>query len=370
MPPYGAPLAANNLGGCMPWFRVKQAAQPVEYRFSHQPQSLIFEYLAQGHWHITVQPWQPSLLHYKSLLGFYNELYSALQSGLQLKEAFQHLATANQQRKLNQINQAILAELSRGVSLNLTLSRLCHPQTQAFCQLINEHGAREDCLASLQLSINQLTALLAWSNRLLKALAYPCCIIQIALLMSLGNQFLLSANPDDQLANYGLVTQYLLMSLFQGLLISALLNGHACTYLEKYNHHFRLTKLFIIINTLRKSGVPFQQALQKMPNYFVHNGLKMDITLAYYSLKLGHNYPASFPDEWFPEQAKLALHSASKDGNIERALTLASQIHEQHWQRSIALFEKAIPLACLIIAAIFVANTLLSLYGPMLTMSP
>ncbi|MGR0279861.1 type II secretion system F family protein [Marinomonas dokdonensis] len=355
----------------MPWFKIYTTKNQHEFRFHENPDTLLYDYLALGLWQIKITCWNPKPFHYKGLLFFYRELHSALLSGLQLKDAFEHLTRSNTNQNFCDINQAILNELDRGNSLNSILNRLSHKQTQAFCQLINEHGSREDCIASLELSISQLDALLSWSKRLIKALMYPSCIIQIAFLMMMANQLLLSTeSPDSNMDLVIILTQYILITSVQVLLFRALITGHACTYVEKYNEHFRLTKLFIIINTLRKSGYAFQQALQQMPNYFVHKGLQAEILKTYYALKLGKSYVESFPKNWFPQQAELALHSAAKDGNIERALTLAASQHEKRWQRNINIFEKTLPVICLLIAGGFVAKTLLVLYSPMFNLSP
>tara|TARA_R110001606_G_scaffold121610_1_gene253908 strand:- start:174 stop:704 length:531 start_codon:yes stop_codon:yes gene_type:complete len=161
---------------------------------------------------------------------------------------------------------------------------------------------------------------------------------------------------------------YIVCSAIQLVIIHSFHKGHACYWLEKYSANFRLTKLFSLLSTTRKTGLTLQQALKRMPEYFQYAPMKQEIYTVYYTLRLGNNYATSFPTRWFPNESAIALHSAEQDGNIERALILANKEHEKHWQKNITLLEKLIPAACLFIAGGFVTSALISLYAPLLEM--
>ncbi|MBJ7538127.1 type II secretion system F family protein [Marinomonas transparens] len=351
----------------MPWYKIKYDDGEIEYRFSHAEKEILFNCIKKGQWNVSITRWHPKKLNYKTLLTFYEEVQNALHSGLQLNEALVHLAQSSTHTDLANICKTILSELENGAILNTVLTKLADRHTAPYCQLLNSQGSREDCEESLKLSITQLNTLLAWSRRLLKAMVYPCCIIQIALLMSVLNTAFLSS--QSLTLSFRLIHDigiYLFCSLIQILIITSLYKGNACNWLETYSHSFRLTKFFSLLATTRKTGYPLQQALKSMPEYFQHKTMQHEILKVYYSLRLGHNYGDCFPQQWFPNESAIALHSAEKDGDIERALHLAAKEHERRWQKNVTFLEKSIPALCLFIAGAFVASTLLSLYAPLI----
>lgn len=353
----------------MPWYKIKLKNNNIEYRYSLSESALLFDVIKNGNWQISITEWKPKKLDYKALLIFYEEVQSALQSGLQLNQAISHLALSSTHPAIATICKALLGELERGELFNETLSKLTDQSAAPYCQLLNSHGTRENCEKSLRISIEQLNTLLNWSQRLLKAIAYPFSIIQIALIIMIANRAFQSTTMTTSfftlISDLGI---YLLCSFIQLLVIHSLYKGNACHWLEKYSGNFRLTKLFSLLNTTRKTGLTLQDALKSMPEYFKHAQIKEDILRIYYTLKLGQNYAASFPTKWFPNESSIALHSAEQDGDIERALNLAAKEHEKRWQKSVSLLEKVIPACCLFVAGGFVASALVSLYAPLLDM--
>lgn len=353
----------------MPWYKVKVKNTDVNYRYALSESALLFDLIKNGDWQISISEWKPKKLDYKSLLIFYEEVQSALQSGLQLNQSISHLASSSTHPTIATVSKALLGELERGALFNDTLSELTNQSTSPYCQLLNSQGTREDCEQSLRVSIEQLNTLLNWSQRLLKAMAYPFSIIQIALIIMIANKAFQSAGMTTNF--FSLISDigiYLLCSLTQLLIIHSLYNGNACHWLEKCSDNFRLTKLFSLLSTTRKTGLTLQDALKSMPEYFKHTQIKQDILKIYYTLRLGQSYATSFPTKWFPNESAIALHSAEQDGDIERALTMAAKEHEKRWQKSVSLLEKMIPACCLFVAGGFVASALVSLYAPLLEM--
>ena len=165
------------------------------------------------------------------------------------------------------------------------------------------------------------------------------------------------------------ISIYCACSIIQFIILKSLHQGQACYWLEKYSGTFRLTKLFSLLSTTRKTGITLQHALKNMPEYFQHQPIKEDIYQVYYTLRLGKNYVNSFPADWFPNESAIALHSAGQDGDIERALLLAEKEHTKRWQKVITLLEKLIPAVCLLIAGGFVASALIALYAPLIEMT-
>ena len=351
----------------MPWYRVKHENGKIDYQHSSSENELIFDYIKNKNWQVSITQWNPKKLDYKGLLTFYEEIQSALSSGLQLNQAISHLAISTNHERVAAINKAILSELEKGELFNDALLKLTNPEAAPYCQLINSQGTREDCEQSLAISINQLNTLLSWSQRLLKALAYPFSIIQIALIIMIGNRFFQPSPTTDNFIEWleDLIV-YVLCSVIQLLVIHSLYKGNACYWLERYSTTFRLTKLFSLLSSSRKTGITLQNALKSMPEYFTYKPITLEILKVYYTLRLGESYEKSFPSHWFPDESSIALYSSGQDGDIERALLLATREHEKRWQKNVSLLEKLIPAFCLFIAGGFVASTLVTLYAPLL----
>lgn len=351
----------------MPWYNLKDRHGKEDYIYSPSEAELIFAQIKSSNWWISVKEWKPKKLDYKALLIFYEEVQSALHSGLQINQAIAHLAQSSAHKKIANISLALHSELAKGALFNDTLSQLTMPSAVPYCQLINAQGTREDCEKSLDISIYQLKTLLGWSQRLLRSIAYPFSIIQVALIILVINHSLQTKDLTEQMFTLASdLILYLVCSGLQLLVIQSLYRGNAASWLEKYSTAFRLTKLFSLLSTTRKTGMSLQVALKSMPEYFHYKPLKVEILTVFYQLQLGQNYTACFPKHWFPKESALALHSAEQDGDIERALTLAATAHEKHWQKSVSLLEKIIPALCLLVAGGFVASTLVTLYTPLL----
>ncbi|BFM48092.1 secretion system protein [Marinomonas sp. THO17] len=354
----------------MPWYQVKIANQKEEIHYAKSAASLTFQFIRQKQWHVQICPWRPHYLNYATLLLFYQEIQSALTSGLQLHEAIKHLSMSSRNRNICLINKALLSELNKGRSFNNLLASLSLTMAAPYCQLINTKGTREDCIQSLTVSIQQLNGLLNWSQRLLKACAYPFCVIQIALVIALTNTYW--QTPDDNnmvLAMAKPTLSYLVTCTAQIYLIFILRNGTACFWLEKISPTFRLAKIFSILSNARKTGNSLQQSLLNLHTFLTNQNCIDQSLEIYYQLKLGQSYVDSFPESWFPGESHIALHSAEQDGDLERALQLAARKHENHWQQKIIFLEKLIPAVCLMIAGSFVANTLIAIYQPLFNLS-
>jgi len=353
----------------MPWYKIKHQSGKIDYRYEASENKILFDYIKNGLWQISITEWRPKKLDYKALQTFYEEIQSALHSGLQLNQAIAHFALSSTHPAIATTSKAILSELEYGALFNEALSRLTKTAAAPYCQLLNAQGTREDCEQSLNISIAQLKTLLDWSQRLLKAIIYPFCIIQIALIILIANRALQSTFSSRYIFELmGDLSIYIVCSSIQLVIIHSLYKGHACYWLEKYSSNFRLTKLFTLLSTTRKTGLTLQQALKSMPEYFQYTLMKQEIYTVYYTLRLGQSYATSFPERWFPKESAIALHSAEQDGDIERALLLAAKEHEKHWQKNISLLEKLIPAICLFVAGGFVASALVSLYAPLLEM--
>jgi len=354
----------------MPWFKITHINGKVDYKYGDSEQEILFHTISKGYWQIAISEWTPKKFDYKSLQIFYEEIQSALQSGLQLNQAIAHFALSSSNSRIASISQAILGELERGTTFNDALSKLTQNSAEPYTQLLNSQGTREDCEKSLSVSIHQLKSLLEWSQRLLKTVIYPFSVIQIAFIILIVNRILQDQSTGAYLASLKVnLSIYAIFSIIQIGVIRSLHQGHACYWLEKYSNNFRLTKLFSLLSTIRRTGLTLQQALKNMPGYFQHLPTKNEIYTAYYTIRLGKNYAETFPLHWFPNESSIALHSAEQDGDIERALVLAAKEHEKRWQKNISILEKFIPALCLVIAGSVVATALVSLYTPLMEIS-
>ena len=354
----------------MPWYKIQHQEGKIDFRYAQSENNVLNSYINRGVWQISITEWNPKKLDYKSLQTFYVEIESALQSGLQLNQAISHFALSSSQPMIANTCKAILSELENGTLFNDALSQLAKPSAAPYCQLLNSQGSREDCEKSLSMSIKQLKTLLDSSQKLLKAITYPFCIIQISLLILIANQVMQrSATGNYIFELISILGTYFFCSLTQYFIIRSLHQGQACYWLEKYSSTFRLTKLFSLLSTSRKAGKTLQQALINMPEYFHQLQIREEIYQVYYTLRLGKSYAKSFPNHWFPNESAIALHSAEQDGDLERALILAENEHAKRWQKNIAWLEKIIPAICLFIAGGFVTSALITLYEPIFEMT-
>ncbi|MCV2402892.1 type II secretion system F family protein [Marinomonas sp. C2222] len=350
----------------MPWFKVTERAGEIHYLHSTSKEALLCEFITQQNWAIEVAEWNPKKLNYRTLLVFYEELYSALQSGIQIKEAISHLGTFSSKADIALICSAIVSELEKGRPLNTTLMKLVEPPVQAYCKLVNTNSTKEACLSSLEISIKQLRTLLDWSQRLLKSLLYPFFLIQLAIIILMIN-FLVTYSLTEHLINFiFIIFLYALCSLTQLALILSFQRGDACHWLERYSSSFRLNKFFSLLNTIRNTGCTLQEGVWIAAQHFTYHRFKLETLTVYYKLRLGNSYIKSFPQHWFPKSSSLALHSTQYDGDIERALTLAKIEHEKSWNIKIQRLERILPALCLLIAAGFVTHTIIKLYLPLL----
>lgn len=353
----------------MPWFKVKERNGETYYLHSFSKEKVFHEFICHQKWGVEIISWTPKKLDYKSLLLFYEELYNALQSGVQLKEAIVHLSSFSSKPNIAIICKALISELNKGKQLNTILTELVESTAEPYCKLINTNATKEACLVSLQISINQLTMLLKCTKRLLKSILYPFFLIQLSLIILIANSILTNQTNDDVISLSSIIGLYVVASMIQIFLIHHFLKGAACHWLERYSISFRLNKLLSLLIAIRGAGASLQEGLLRATQYFTYREFKAEILAVYYQLKLGNSYLESFPHHWFPKSSCAALHSAQHDGTIERALTQAKLEHEQDWQRKIELLEKLLPALCLFIAAGFVAHTLIKLYIPLLELS-
>ena len=231
----------------MPWYKIKHQNGIIDYRYGLSERKVLCEYIKRGDWQISISTWKPTKLDYKSLQTFYEEIQSALQSGLQLNQAIAHFSLSSTHPTIGNTSKAILSDLENGTLFNEALSKLTQTAASPYCQLLNSQGTREDCEKSLSVSIFQLKSLLDWSQRLLKAIIYPFCIIQIALIILIANQARQHKMEEGYLLDLiHYVILYIASSTIQLTIIRSLYRGHACYWLEKYSRNFRLRKLFCL----------------------------------------------------------------------------------------------------------------------------
>lgn len=143
----------------------------------------------------------------------------------------------------------------------------------------------------------------------------------------------------------------------------------ALKLLESRLTSFRMNKFFCLLQASLAVGNSLQKTLVQLPNNFSSLSMQEDILTVHYKLRLGKSYVESFPKAWFSQDSLLALNASCHSGDINRALKAAAKEHDEKWQRQLALLEKAFPIITLFVAGIFVSQTLINIYTPLLDLS-
>ena len=350
----------------MNWYSIANMDEPLSIRQHPSLEAAYLEAYKQQKWHIKIQPIRLTLLTDKGLLGLIQELQQGIKMGLTLMEVLSHLSSAPSNTS-RMVCLALLSELAQGHDFNKILKSLCHKRVHSYCDLFVQNSTPEQLLHSLTLLNIQLHELQQWSKQLPHSMLYPFFVIQLSLIIWLANHFFQIDRIG--LEQYGInLGIYLLVTVSQGLLLLVSKNGTAAIIIETFSESFRLNKLFCLLNASLSTGLTLQASLQALPYNFNHKKTQQALQTVYYNLRLGHNYSSSFPEPWFPAEAKTALTSSSKTGDIERALTIAANIHALKWKKTLAKTEKIIPALSLSIAGYFVAQALISIYQPLLEM--
>ena len=348
----------------MPWFTVYDTNMS-QLRCYPCLESAYMDQFTQERWSVRIQKKNLKTLNSKQLETFLLEVLKGLEAGLKLQEVLTYISLRTSQSHIAMAAQAIRDEISMGTPFNHCFKTLVDPALSGYCDLFLQKSTAEQLREHLAILYEQIHQLRHWTDRLQKSFIYPFFVIQFALIIWLLSQFL---NQEKLNLLHSELAIYVIVTLSQCLLIYFFKSNTAIKLIETYLHAFRLNKLFNLLNASLKTGTHLQSALTMLPTNFNHKGIKQELLLVYYHLRLGESYLISFPTYWFPKESLLALEASCHSGDILRAIDTASHIHKENWLKTLGLIEKLCPLGALLIAGIFVTKTLISIYLPLINM--
>ncbi|MCZ2720471.1 type II secretion system F family protein [Marinomonas sp. 15G1-11] len=137
-------------------------------------------------------------------------------------------------------------------------------------------------------------------------------------------------------------------------------------FLEQFFSSLRLYNFFELLLASIDSGESLQNSIKKIAMSSSHHLNKKQLYILYYKIRLGFDYSDSFPQNWFLKESRLALVNSNKNGSIDRALSMASELQKQRWTKTLNTLNNIIPVASLLIAGLFVAQLLISIYAPLM----
>ncbi|TBR38149.1 hypothetical protein CBF23_012960 [Marinomonas agarivorans] len=291
------------------------------------------------------------------------ELTKGLEAGLKLHQVLSHLQQDSSHKKIRLTSLALGAALLQGTPFNHAFKAIVHQQLHLYCDLFVENITPEQLRHNLTHMHQQVTELNGWQVSLIKSVIYPAFIIQMAMLMWLVNG---QMQTEVSTFSWQPTMYYIGVSLLELAGIYVLRSHLSIQLIETFSKSFRLHKLFSLLTASTRVGNPLQTSFTILPFHFSNQVIRRDLLVVYYKLRLGNHYMDSFPASWFPKESRLALDASIHTGDINRALTKASYLHEKQWQQQLNIAEKIAPIVALFVAGVFVSQTLIEIYRPLL----
>lgn len=253
---------------------------------------------------------------------------------------------------------AIQTLLARGYGVAETLSYIAPVRLHALINLIPEKGTEESKLLALEIIQQALVEEQTLSTQLTKSLLYPFAVIQSALALAIANAWLTHS------AYQTLVAIWLIISVLQSSTYLLLKRGYAYPLVTHYCQSFRIQNLLCLLEALLRCGDPLQIALKKLNTN--HPAERLSIYKAILKLQNGHSVEMSLPAHWFIGASKPLLACTPQTGDINSALSSATQEWKERSQKALGLMSKLAPIVGMMIAAVFVGYALLTLYAPLM----
>ncbi|MFT2111602.1 type II secretion system F family protein [Marinomonas sp. 2405UD68-3] len=332
-----------------------ESPQTIELNYS---QHLLSE-LKQGYKGGKIQKQKINKLNSTKLITLFQELINFMNLGMTLNEAIYNIAISGN-RKFSPTCLYLATHSSNGVPLEKALLQLCDKKHQFIGDLLPKNTTQENFRKSLTVILDNLISKKETSTQLTKSLYYPFFIIQASILSLIGNMLL-----EDTL-ELNIMMVYFLVSAVQIITIHQTTTGKAIYFLEYFSSSLRLYNFFELLSSSLDTGESLQDTIKKIADSTSHQHHKKQLYVTYYKLKLGLGYAESFPRYWFLGESYLALVNSSKNGNIERALLLASALQKQRWFYILSLLNRIVPALSLLTAGFFVAKVLINIYAPLM----
>lgn len=256
-------------------------------------------------------------------------------------------------------NVVISAEIRNGNSIGKALWPFVPNYLKSMLANLKQPNGEEPKVAVIKSTSERLSQEQALSSHFVKHLGYPILISQSALVMATINAFL---NDSNVMLN-GLL--WAAISALQTLLSIFIKKGSLARYLIKHVGGFRYQNTLGTVIALIESGESIQYALKVLCKY-AHPRDKNALYTAMLKLEAGYHVQDCLPQQWFKRQQASSQLSIKNTSDILTPLNQAKDAWTVANRGHVNLLCKMIPIFGIVIAALFVAYTLVQLYLPLM----
>ena len=155
-------------------------------------------------------------LSQKNKLHFLQQLQLLLQSGIPLSDCLGIIEKTTHDKTIEMISHNINEKIISGVSFSTALSHYPNYFNNTFCQIMSAGENSGELEAALKLLIQNQTHELQIHNQIIKSLFYPCFIMIIAIIISIGLLVFVIPQFSAIYSNFGaqlpIITQYLIFA--------------------------------------------------------------------------------------------------------------------------------------------------------------
>lgn len=306
-----------------------------------------------------IKPVRMGRLPPNACLKLFEHILHNLNSGHSLQSALMKQNHLQYNADLRQHVLAIQSLLAEGDQIAHVLTIFMPHNIMQLAGSIPLDGTEESKVAGLEIARDILRSQQTLSHKLLKSLLYPCLVIQASLLLALMNG-LLTKQPLFTLGSL-----WCLISLLQIVFSIWIYRGHAYPALCRLLRGFRTYNSLMLLIALLQSGETLQGAVQKLLQTS-HNQDRLHLYRCYLLLQAGKPIQHALPAYWFNQQLKTQLEQIHMTGDLVTPLTIAANTWHNTNQRILNLVSKAFPILGIVVAAVFVTQTLMALYAPLM----
>lgn len=303
---------------------------------------------------VLIPPFRP-----QTCLDWLNQVICLCENGHNLQGALlaqesAHFNAASQKQIL-----AIKSILEHGESVSNAITIFLPNSIRPLASSIPLDGPEESKLAAVRVAHELLSNQIKLSQTLLKSLTYPTTIIHSALLLAALNKILTHQN----MFQFGLLWAFIV--LITVALYAWIGLGHAYPFLCKNIPSFRTYNVLTMLLAMLKSGEPLQRALLSLCKS-TYRCDKESLYKSFLLLHSGATVKDALPCHWFSKTNHLQLDQVEITGDLCTPLEHTAKGWYLKNETILKRISKAFPILGIVIAAIFVTNTLMSLYAPLM----
>lgn len=317
----------------------------------------------------TNTPWRhinpvsiPTLTH-KQMRKLLEQLLLRLQQGWSIREALQQLTEASSSRERLCL-LGLEYYLRRGHPLFTSLSKICQGELASFFALLPNFSSSQSYLIALESVMAQLDKQSSLRNQLLQAAWYPMFVMISSVLIkfALTNLGMATATFVDNIILLGII-------LFCGLFLLLTLSGWLPRWLNQTHQSFSLANIFALTTTQLKCGTPLHAALLNLTTLPKPATQQIELWEANLNLHNGKDLTEALPKSWFDAIGWSYIEDIRATGDSIKAFHYTYEYHQEKVACILKRVKRVAPIIGMMIAALTVANALVSIYGPLLEMN-